>query len=328
MPKENQKNSEQLEVVLLPEDNQRLLNLCGQFNKHLQQIEKYLSVTINSRGNTFTFIGEKDAIQQAAGVIKKLFAATSNDQYLTPAKVHLTLQEIKARNVGDSGARENISIRTHKTIITPHTANQIKYIKNIMHYDISFSIGPAGTGKTFLAVACAVAALEQEQVQRIILVRPAVEAGERLGFLPGDIAQKVDPYLRPLYDALYEMLGAKAVERLVAENIIEIAPLAFMRGRTLNSAFIILDESQNTTIEQMKMFLTRIGFGSKAVITGDITQIDLAREQQSGLVNAMKILQNEPAISFNFFESYDVVRHPLVQRIIEAYEKAKVKIQN
>ncbi len=215
--------------------------------------------------------------------------------------------------------------KTKKSIITPHSQNQINYIKNIAKYDITFGIGPAGTGKTFLAVASAVHALEKEQVRRIVLVRPAVEAGERLGFLPGNIAEKIDPYLRPLYDALYETMGTKTVERLIQENIIEIAPLAFMRGRTLNSAFIILDESQNTTIEQMKMFLTRIGFGSKAVITGDITQIDLNKEQRSGLVHTMHVLKHEPEISFNFFQSYDVVRHPLVQRIIEAYDKAQTK---
>lgn len=216
--------------------------------------------------------------------------------------------------------KKSVSI-PKKTIIIPHSQNQINYIKNILNHDIVFGIGPAGTGKTFLAVACAVAALEKEYVNRIVLVRPAVEAGERLGFLPGTIAEKVDPYLRPLYDALYETMGGRLVEKLISTNIIEIAPLAFMRGRTLNSAFIILDESQNTTIEQMKMFLTRIGFGSKAVITGDITQIDLSKEQKSGLIHASQVLKKESGISFNFFQSYDVVRHPLVQKVIEAYEK-------
>ena len=311
---------------LTPENNDRLKNLCGEHDQHLQQIEKYLEVTIANRGNEFNIDGPKDRVAQAKQALKELFALTATEQNLNSKKIHFVLQAIKASASGQQILEhEKISVRTKKTTITPHTPNQINYIKNILKHDITFSIGPAGTGKTFLAVACAVAALEKENVSRIILVRPAVEAGERLGFLPGNIAEKVDPYLRPLYDALYETLGAKQVEKLTQENIIEIAPLAFMRGRTLNSAFIILDESQNTTIEQMKMFLTRIGFGSKAVITGDITQIDLAREQKSGLINAMHVLKNEPDISFNFFQSYDVVRHPLVQRVIEAYERATIK---
>jgi len=311
---------------LTPENNDRLKNLCGEHDQHLQQIEKYLEVTIANRGNEFNIDGPKDRVAQAKQALKELFALTATEQNLNSKKIHFVLQAIKASASGQQILEhEKISVRTKKPTITPHTPNQINYIKNILKHDITFSIGPAGTGKTFLAVACAVAALEKENVSRIILVRPAVEAGERLGFLPGNIAEKVDPYLRPLYDALYETLGAKQVEKLTQENIIEIAPLAFMRGRTLNSAFIILDESQNTTIEQMKMFLTRIGFGSKAVITGDITQIDLAREQKSGLINAMHVLKNEPDISFNFFQSYDVVRHPLVQRVIEAYERATIK---
>lgn len=313
-------------INLTPENNESLKKLCGEHDKHLQQIEKYLGVTIANRGHEFTIHGDKDNVAQAKHALKELFDLAFVEHNLSSKKIHLILQAIKA---GDLSSwvleHEKISIRTKKTIVTPHSQNQINYIKNILKHDITFSIGPAGTGKTFLAVACAVAALEKEQVQRIVLVRPAVEAGERLGFLPGNIAEKVDPYLRPLYDALYDTLGAKLVEKLTQENIIEIAPLAFMRGRTLSSAFIILDESQNTTIEQMKMFLTRIGFGSKAVVTGDITQIDLAREQKSGLINAMHILKNEPDISFNFFQSSDVVRHPLVQRVIEAYERAMTK---
>lgn len=312
---------EHLTVILTPEDNQHLALLCGQYNQNLQQIEKYLNVNIANRGNQFDISGNLQNIEKAEHALRKVFAATSQNTYIDPTKIHLLLQAIKMNQATTINETHKFSLHTRKTTITPHTQNQVAYIKNILHHDITFSIGPAGTGKTFLAVACAVSALEKELVNRIILVRPAVEAGERLGFLPGDIAQKVDPYLRPLYDALYEMLGTKQVEKLIQDNIIEIAPLAFMRGRTLNSAFIILDESQNTTIEQMKMFLTRIGFGSKAVITGDITQIDLAKEQRSGLIHATKILQNESAISFNYFQSCDVVRHPLVQRIIEAYER-------
>lgn len=315
-----------MKLTLTPEDNHRLNNLCGEHNRHLEQIEQYLGVVIANRGNEFTITGPIAQITKTKKVIKELFAITATGVNLTAAKIHLLLQGAKTPDsITPILEHEKIDIHTKKSIITPHTQNQINYIKNILKHDITFSIGPAGTGKTFLAVASAVHALEKEQVHRIVLVRPAVEAGERLGFLPGNIAEKIDPYLRPLYDALYETIGAKMVERLTQENIIEIAPLAFMRGRTLNSAFIILDESQNTTIEQMKMFLTRIGFGSKTVITGDITQIDLHKEQKSGLVHAIHVLKNEPGISFNFFHSYDVVRHPLVQRIIEAYDKAQNK---
>lgn len=310
------------QLTLLPEDNRRLINLCGEHNRHLEQIEKALGVAIVNRGNEFTIAGPKQQTTKAKKVLKELFAITAFETHLTSAKIHLLLQGAKApMTLNQDYEHEKICIHTKKAAITPHSQNQINYIKNILKHDITFSIGPAGTGKTFLAVACAVQALEKELVSRIILVRPAVEAGERLGFLPGNIAEKIDPYLRPLYDALYETMGTKMVERLIQENIIEIAPLAFMRGRTLNSAFIILDESQNTTIEQMKMFLTRIGFGSKAVITGDVTQIDLSKGQKSGLINAMEVLKNEAEISFNLFQSYDVVRHPLVQKIIEAYEK-------
>ncbi len=318
-----------MKLILTPENNHRLNNLCGEHNCHLEQIEQYLGVVIANRGNEFTITGPKIQAAKTQKALKELFALTATGVNLTAAKIHLVLQGIKAQDsVTSTLEQEKADIHTKKSIIKPHSKNQINYIKNILKHDITFSIGPAGTGKTFLAVASAVHALEKEQVHRIILVRPAVEAGERLGFLPGNIAEKVDPYLRPLYDALYETVGAKMVERLIQENVIEIAPLAFMRGRTLSSAFIILDESQNTTIEQMKMFLTRIGFGSKAVITGDITQIDLHKEQKSGLIHAMHVLKNEPGISFNFFHSYDVVRHPLVQKIIEAYDKAQNKQKN
>lgn len=311
-----------MKLTLTPENNRRINNLCGEHNKNLQQIESYLGVVIANRGNEFTITGPKDNVTRTKKIIKELFALTANGLHLPAEKVHLLLQGAKATDpTTTTSQHEKINIHTKKTTITPHSQNQINYIKNILKYDITFSIGPAGTGKTFLAVACAVAALEKEQVNRIILVRPAVEAGERLGFLPGNIAEKVDPYLRPLYDALYETIDSRLVEKLTQENIIEIAPLAFMRGRTLNSAFIILDESQNTTIEQMKMFLTRIGFGSKTVITGDITQIDLNKGQKSGLIHAMQVLKNESEISFNFFQSFDVVRHPLVQKVIEAYAR-------
>ena len=302
-----------IKLTLTPEDNKRLNILCGIHNKHLEQIEQYLDVAISNRGNVFVIKGPKDQTSKAKSLLQELYEITSSQENLSPNNIHLLLQSIKIS--APIPKHEKINIRTKKTTITPHSQNQINYIKNILKYDITFGIGPAGTGKTFLAVACAVAALEKEQISRIILARPAVEAGERLGFLPGNIAEKVDPYLRPLYDALYETIDTNLVDKLITENIIEIAPLAFMRGRTLNSAFVILDESQNTTIEQMKMLLTRIGFGSKAVITGDITQIDLQKEQKSGLIHANQILKNEPGISFNFFQSYDVVRHPLVQKM-------------
>lgn len=315
-----------LTITLTPEDNIRLNNLCGQYNQNLQQIESYLEVRIHNRGNNFEINGNLSAVKKAERALQELFAATEENNHLTSANIHLILQAIKAtKSTVHDNQTEKISIHTRNALITPHSKNQANYLNNILNHDITFSIGPAGTGKTFLAVACAVAALEKEQVSRLILVRPAVEAGERLGFLPGDIAQKIDPYLRPLYDALYETLGGHLTDRLTADKVIEIAPLAFMRGRTLNSSFIILDESQNTTIEQMKMLLTRIGFGSKAVITGDVTQIDLPKEKKSGLIHAIDTLKNEPGISFNYFQSTDVVRHPLVQRIIEAYEKAVTK---
>lgn len=319
------------EINLTPIDNHRLMNLCGRFDEHLRQIEKRLGVEINNRGHHFQVLGEEHAVQIALKLIKMLYEQTQNGQDLTPHQIHLALQnaqkkllEIKGepQEVPNPEAKVSLTIKTKTGKIKPHSLNQKKYIENILNNDINFGIGPAGTGKTYLAVACAIQALEEEQVKRILLVRPAVEAGEKLGFLPGDLSQKIDPYLRPLYDALYEMLGFERTLKLVERNVIEIAPLAYMRGRTLNDSFIILDESQNTTPEQMKMFLTRIGFSSTAVITGDITQIDLPGGQVSGLRHVIKVLKDaSKGISFTFFDSNDVVRHPLVQHIIEAYEQ-------
>lgn len=319
-----------LKLKLMPEDNKRLTNLCGEYNQNLQQIEKYLNVEINCRGNEFKITGANETlIEKAKKVLQTLYSKTAASSHLGASEVHLVLQNIKTIDTAAPPTQKQfdtkINIVTPKITISPHTVNQTNYVQNISKNDMNFSIGPAGTGKTYLAVACAISALTKEEVDRIILVRPAVEAGEHLGFLPGDISQKVDPYLRPLYDALYDMLGARQVEKYIAEHVIEIAPLAFMRGRTLNAAFVILDESQNTTPEQMKMFLTRIGFNSKAVITGDITQIDLAKGQKSGLIQAMHILKNIKGISFSSFDANDVVRHPLVQSIIQAYEKEKEK---
>lgn len=323
------------EISFNPVDNRRLLNLCGRLNENLKQIERRLGVEINNRGNAFQILGERNAVHSAHLLINNLYAQTEKGAELTPEFIHLSLQESlqalekshpeKGNHFPKKEALleeliDSDMLRTRKGNIKAHSKNQRAYIKNILTHDINFGIGPAGTGKTYLAVACAVAALEAEKVRRILLVRPAVEAGERLGFLPGDLSQKIDPYLRPLYDALYEMLGFEKVNKLIERNVIELAPLAYMRGRTLNDAFIILDESQNTTKEQMKMFLTRLGFGSTAVITGDITQIDLQRGTPSGLKHITKVLQNVPGISFTFFEAADVVRHPLVQKIVEAYE--------
>ncbi len=305
-------------MVLDPPDNGRLANLCGQFDEHLRQLEQRLGVEINNRGNSFRIIGAPDAIAAAGAVLRKLYAATAAST-LTPAAVHLQLlsggvEENEAEEAGD------MVVRTRRLLVRPRGDNQQRYLQAIRNHDISFGIGPAGTGKTYLAVACAVEALEAERARRLCLVRPAVEAGERLGFLPGDMAQKIDPYLRPLYDALYEMLGFERVAKLIERGVIEVAPLAFMRGRTLNESFIILDEGQNTTVEQMKMFLTRIGFGSNAVVTGDITQIDLPRERPSGLRHVLDVLKGTEGISFTFFTSRDVVRHPVVARILDAYD--------
>ena len=309
-----------LQLHLEPDDNERLASLCGQFDDHLRQVERRLGVEIAHRGNNFTLMGAYRATAAAAHVLKSLFDATL-DEMITPERVHLTLQESNVEAMLATGSEGSMAVfRTKRGVIRPRGANQHRYLENISRHDINFGIGPAGTGKTYLAVACAVAALEREEVRRLILARPAVEAGEKLGFLPGDMAQKVDPYLRPLYDALYEMLGFERVAKLMERQVIEVAPLAFMRGRTLNDSFIILDEAQNTTVEQIKMFLTRVGFGSKAVVTGDITQIDLPRNKESGLRHILEVLKDVEGITFTFFGAQDVVRHPLVQRIVAAYE--------
>lgn len=317
------KSRQTLELELTPQDNRRLADLCGPFDEHLRQIERYLGVEINNRGNHFQLIGTEKSVNKASRLLEALYQESVQPNKVDLPKVRFLLQTIDS----ESQAKElppgynELAVQTRQLRIKPRNPNQYHYIKHILSHDINFGVGPSGTGKTWLAVACAIAALETDQVQRIILVRPAVEAGEHLGFLPGDMSQKVDPYLRPLYDALYEMLGIEYVEKLVQKNIIELAPLAFMRGRTLNDAFIILDESQNTTREQMKMFLTRIGFGSRAVITGDITQIDLPKNEHSGLRHAIAVLSDVKEIHFTFFQAHDVVRHPLVQLIIQAYEK-------
>ncbi len=312
---------ESLDITLEPASNERLANLCGQFDEHLRQIERRLGVEVNNRGNTFRVIGEGESVGAAGEVIKGLYR-TTGEETLTPARVHLFLQESGIEELLEQEDDvEEVVIRTKRGVIKGRGPNQKKYLKNILTHDINFGVGPAGTGKTYLAVACAVEALERDEVRQLILTRPAVEAGERLGFLPGDLAQKVDPYLRPLYDALYEMLGFERVAKLMDRNVIEVAPLAYMRGRTLNDSFIILDEAQNTTEEQMKMFLTRIGFGSTAVITGDVTQIDLPRGASSGLRHVIDVLKDIQGISFTFFLAKDVVRHPLVQRIVGAYER-------
>ena len=307
------------DMSLEPVDNQRLANLCGAFDQHLRQLERRLGVEVNNRGNAFRVLGEPDAARAAAEVLRELYALTAEDA-LTPARVHLYLQEAAIEESLDEKRVEETALKLRRGVIRGRGVNQSRYIRNIQTHDINFGIGPAGTGKTYLAVACAISAFENDEIRRIVLVRPAVEAGERLGFLPGDLAQKVDPYLRPLYDALYEMLGFDRVGKLIERSVIEIAPLAYMRGRTLNESFIILDEAQNTTVEQMKMFLTRIGFGSTAVINGDITQIDLPSGKQSGLRQVTGVLKSVDGISFNFFKSKDVVRHPLVAKILDAYE--------
>ena len=313
------------DVVLEPADNSRLANLCGQFDEHLRQIERRLNVEIASRGNRFRVTGRPGAAEVGGDVLSRLFEMTGEER-LDPERVHMLLQESFMDDVNDDisdtdEAQEEVTIQTRRKLIRPRGANQTAYIRNIRNHDLAFGIGPAGTGKTYLAVAAAVDALESEEIRRIVLVRPAVEAGERLGFLPGDLSQKVDPYLRPMYDALYDMIGAERVTRLIERNVIEIAPLAFMRGRSLNESFVILDEAQNTSAEQMKMFLTRIGFGSRAVVTGDVTQIDLPNGQMSGLKNATEVLQDVEGVSFTYFTPKDVVRHQLVQRIVRAYEE-------
>lgn len=310
--------------TLEPDNPNCLANLCGQLDEHLRLIEKRLGIRVTNRGNQFQLEGELSVIRSIKGLFQSLYQQALNGTILTPELIHLSLQEAEVEHRQEDD-NNSVSIATKKVHIRTRGKHQYEYIKNIQEYDINFGIGPAGTGKTFLAVACAVDALERESIRRILLVRPAVEAGEKLGFLPGDLSQKIDPYLRPLYDALYEMLGFDTVTKLIERNVIEVAPLAYMRGRTLNHSFVILDESQNTTREQMKMFLTRIGFGSTAVITGDITQVDLPRGTESGLKHAIKVLDNVSEIGFTYFSAKDVVRHPIVQRIVQAYDSFEEK---
>ncbi|MCU7843770.1 MAG: PhoH family protein [Candidatus Thiodiazotropha sp. (ex Monitilora ramsayi)] len=316
-----------IDLQLEPASNEQLANVCGQLDENLRHIERRLGIEINNRGNHFRLIGERHAIQAGEQILQDLYRAAENE-VIDPQRVHLYLQEAGVDELleqsGDVDLPETV-IKTRRGLVRPRGVNQKEYLHKVLTHDINFGVGPAGTGKTYLAVASAVDALERDQVRRILLVRPAVEAGERLGFLPGDLAQKIDPYLRPLYDALYEMLGFEKVAKLVERNVIEIAPLAYMRGRTLNESFVILDEAQNTTPEQMKMFLTRIGFGSRAVITGDITQIDLPRGQLSGLRQASEVLAHVDGISFTFFNARDVVRHPVVQRVVRAYDEFERK---
>ena len=313
---------------LSPADNDRLANLCGQFDEHLKQIEQRLNVEISNRGDQFMVVGPDKSAQSAQKLITHLYEATKMET-LAPERVHLFLQDSGLEMMLNStGESPGVVIKTRRSTIQCRGERQGEYVNSIIERDLTFGIGPAGTGKTFLAVACAVELLESEQVQRLILVRPAVEAGERLGFLPGDMMQKVDPYLRPIYDALYEFMGIERVGKLVERNVIEIAPLAYMRGRTLNHSCVIMDEAQNTTVEQMKMFLTRIGFGSKAIVTGDVTQVDLPKHQLSGLKHVQNVLGDVDGIGFCQFSSSDVVRHPLVQRIVAAYEYAEQSQDN
>jgi phosphate starvation-inducible PhoH-like protein len=311
-----------LELSFTPVDNQRLANLCGALDENLKQIETAFDVSIARRGEQFSISGAQEPARLAAEALQRFYQQA--DRNVNLEEIQLGLIEISAAAVRASGD-DSLILQTRRRDLHGRTPRQIQYIRQIREHDITFGIGPAGTGKTYLAVACAVDAFERDAVKRIVLVRPAVEAGERLGFLPGDMAQKVDPYLRPLYDALYDLMGFEKVGKLYERGAIEIAPLAFMRGRTLNHSFIILDEAQNTTPEQMKMFLTRIGFGSRAVVTGDVTQIDLAKNQKSGLVEAAMILTEVRGISFTQFLADDVVRHPLVQRIVQAYEQHQAR---
>lgn len=321
-----------INITLDPADNQRLANLCGQFDEHLRLIERRMGVEINNRGNTFRIIGEKKSVEASEDILRELYQESEKNT-LSAEIINLHLHDadaeldVKSPRNKKLRSGEEVIIQTKRGQIRGRGPSQQHYLHSIADYDVSFGVGPAGTGKTYLAVASAVAALERDEVRRIILTRPAVESGERLGFLPGDLAQKIDPYLRPLYDALYEMLGFEKVAKLMERNVIEVAPLAYMRGRSLNESFIILDEAQNTTVEQMKMFLTRIGFGSKVVVTGDVTQIDLPKGQQSGLRQVIDVLSDVDGLSFSFFTPKDVVRHKLVQRIVEAYDANDEKTQ-
>ncbi len=306
---------------LSPADNPRLANLCGHLDEHLRMLERGFGVEVNNRGIKFQIIGAAAVLPKVQDVVHQLYAETAQT-ILVPEQVHLAIRQTGGTDTIVEPEQQEVIIKTKRGLVKARGLNQQNYLKQVMTHDISFGIGPAGTGKTYLAVACAVEALERDFARRIVLVRPAVEAGEKLGFLPGDLSQKVDPYLRPLYDALYEMLGFERVAKLIEKNVIEVAPLAYMRGRTLNESFIILDEAQNTTKEQMKMFLTRLGYNSTAVITGDITQIDLPSAQGSGLRHAIEVLKDVDGIGFTFFQAKDVVRHSLVQKVIVAYENA------
>ncbi|MEZ9597007.1 PhoH family protein [Shewanella sp. 10N.261.52.F9] len=321
-----------LNLYLEPAETRRLASLCGPFDDNIKQLERRIGVEISYRDNHFQIVGAPRNCLTANNLLKDLYIETQpvkgSTPDLEPDAVHIAIQEAIALDMEAPRDESELYIKTKRGVIKPRNPNQSDYVRNIVNHDITFGIGPAGTGKTYLAVAAAVDALERQEVRRILLTRPAVEAGEKLGFLPGDLSQKVDPYLRPLYDALFEMMGFEKVERLIERNVIEVAPLAYMRGRTLNDAFIILDESQNTTVEQMKMFLTRIGFNSRAVITGDITQIDLPKHQKSGLRHSIEVLGEVDEISFNFFQAKDVVRHPVVARIVEAYEAFELKSQS
>jgi phosphate starvation-inducible PhoH-like protein len=319
---------EQREISLEEADNSRLANFAGPMEQNLRHVEERLGVDVRRRGHRLQLSGPSGSIARAEVVLRRMFELSAIE-LMTPERVHLSVQELGFPQPddddgdGESGDRPagDVAVHTQRGAIRGRGPNQRQYLEQIRSADLTFGIGPAGTGKTYLAVASAVEALHAAHVRRIVLVRPAVEAGERLGFLPGDMAQKVDPYLRPMYDALYEMLGFDRVARNIERQVIEVAPLAFMRGRSLNDSFIILDEAQNTTVEQMKMFLTRIGFGSKAVVTGDITQIDLPRQQRSGLKHVIEVLRGVEGVTFTFFNARDVVRHPLVQRIVLAYER-------
>ncbi len=317
MPERRGGEQQTVGVVLLPEDQLRLAKLCGQFDANIRQIEERLGLRIASRGNHFELTGSAGDAQIGASVLEDLYAATAKEE-IDSQRVHLVLSEL-SRN--EPPGNDSLVIHTRRRDVRARGAHQRQYAQAMRERDLTFGIGPAGTGKTYLAVAAAVEALDSDAVRRLVLVRPAVEAGERLGFLPGDMSQKVDPYLRPMYDALYEMMGFDRVARLIDRHVIEIAPLAFMRGRTLNEAFVILDEAQNTTIEQMKMLLTRIGYGSRAVVTGDITQTDLPKGRESGLRHVMRVLADIEAIAFVHFDAQDVVRHPLVRKIVDAYAR-------
>jgi len=307
----------QREFDLEPTDNVRLANLCGPLDENLRLLESRLGVVVRRRGDSFRVIGERAS--EAEDMLRELFRVAKEEE-VTPERVHLALKDFEDPPEASARGSSEQLVRVPRGGIRARGAHQRDYLGQIRAGDLTFGIGPAGTGKTYLAVACAVEALQTDRVRRIVLVRPAVEAGERLGFLPGDLTQKVDPYLRPMYDALYEMMGFDRVARFIERNVIEVAPLAFMRGRSLNDSFIILDEAQNTTVEQMKMFLTRIGFGSKAVVTGDVTQTDLPSGRVSGLRHVMDVLSGIEGVAFTFFDAKDVVRHPLVQRIVQAYE--------